>query len=130
MNNEEKILEILEKLTEEVSRHGEMLAKQGETLAKQGEMLAKHDVILNKLVEKVDRQGERLEEIDDRSLRSAVILENEVLPRLQLLYEGQANLRETLAPKAQVEILRDDVETLKSTVKIMTKRLDTLEKAQ
>lgn len=29
MNNEEKILEMLEKLTEEVGRHGKLLAKQG-----------------------------------------------------------------------------------------------------
>ena len=133
MNNEEKILAMLEKLTEEVGRHGdllekqgnllekhseilekhteilekhsEMLAKQDETLAKHGEMLARHDGTLEKLVSKVDRQGELLEEIDGRSLRSAVMLENEVLPKLQLLYEGHVHLQETLAPKAQMEAL-------------------------
>lgn len=102
MNNEEKILEMLEKLTEEVGRHSELLAKQGELL----------------------------EELDDRSLRSAVMLENEVLPKLQLLYEGHVHLQETLAPKERVEVLEDEVITLKSAVKMMTKRLDVLEKAQ
>lgn len=102
MNNEEKILEMLEKLTEEVGRHSELLAKQGELL----------------------------EELDDRSLRSAVMLENEVLPKLQLLYEGHVHLQETLAPKERVEVLEDEVITLKSAVKMMTKRLDALEKAQ
>ncbi len=158
MNNEEKILAMLEKLTEEVGRHGdllekqgnllekhseilekhteilekhsEMLAKQDETLAKHGEMLARHDGTLEKLVSKVDRQGELLEEIDGRSLRSAVMLENEVLPKLQLLYEGHVHLQETLAPKAQVETLEGEVVTLKSAVKMMTKRLEVLEKAQ
>ena len=158
MNNEEKILAMLEKLTEEVGRHGdllekqgnllekhseilekhteilekhsEMLAKQDETLAKHGEMLARHDGTLEKLVSKVDRQGELLEEIDGRSLRSAVMLENEVLPKLQLLYEGHVHLQETLAPKAQVETLEGEVVTLKSAVKMMTKRLEALEKAQ
>lgn len=158
MNNEEKILAMLEKLTEEVGRHGdllekqgnllekhseiqekhteilekhsEMLAKQDETLAKHGEMLARHDGTLEKLVNKVDRQGELLEEIDGRSLRSAVMLENEVLPKLQLLYEGHVHLQETLAPKAQVETLEGEVVTLKSAVKMMTKRLEALEKAQ
>ena len=158
MNNEEKILAMLEKLTEEVGRHGdllekqgnllekhseilekhteilekhsEMLAKQDETLAKHGEMLARHDGTLEKLVSKVDRQGELLEEIDGRSLRSAVMLENEVLPKVQLLYEGHVHLQETLAPKAQVETLEGEVVTLKSAVKMMTKRLEVLEKAQ
>ena len=158
MNNEEKILAMLEKLTEEVGRHGdllekqgnllekhseilekhteilekhsEMLAKQDETLAKHGEMLARHDGTLEKLVSKFDRQGELLEEIDGRSLRSAVMLENEVLPKLQLLYEGHVHLQETLAPKAQVETLEGEVVTLKSAVKRMTKRLEALEKAQ
>ena len=38
MNNEEKILAMLEKLTEEVGRHSEMLAKQGEILTTHSEM--------------------------------------------------------------------------------------------
>lgn len=123
MNNEEKILEMLEKLTGEVAKHGELLAKQGE-------ILVRHDAALEKLVEKVGQQGALLEELDDRSLRSAVMLENEVLPKLQLLYEGHVHLQETLAPKERVEVLEDEVITLKSAVKMMTKRLDALEKAQ
>ena len=61
---------------------------------------------------------------------AAVMLENEVLPKLQLLYEGHVHLQETLAPKAQVETLEGEVVTLKSAVKMMTKRLEVLEKAQ
>ncbi len=123
MNNEEKILAMLEKLTEEVGRHSEMLAKQGEILTTHSEMLAKQSKLLEK-------HNELLEELDDRSLRSAVILENEVLPKLQLLYEGHVHLQETLAPKERVEDLEDEVITVKSTLKMMTKRLDALEKAQ
>ena len=41
-----------------------MLAKQDETLAKHGEMLARHDGTLEKLVSKVDRQGELLDFIN------------------------------------------------------------------
>lgn len=102
MNNEEKILAMLEKLTEEVGRHSELLAKQGELL----------------------------EELDRRSLRSAVMLENEVLPKLQLLYEGHVHLQETLAPKERVEALEDELVSVKSTVKFVVQRLDVLEKAQ
>ena len=106
MNKEEKILEMLEKLTVDVGRHGETL---------------------NKLTVEVDRHGEMLEELDDRSLRSAVMVENEVLPKLQLLYEGHVHLQETLAPKERVEVLEEEVITLKSAVKMMTKRLNALE---
>ena len=126
----EKHSEILEKHSGMLEQHGEMLAKQDETLAKHGEMLARHDGTLEKLVNKVDRQGELLEEIDGRSLRSAVMLENQVLPQLQLLYEGQVTLQQTLAPKERVEVLEDDVITLKTVVKSISNRLAALEKAQ
>ena len=109
MNNEEKILEMLTSLTETVNKHGELLAKQGEQLA---------------------QINDRLEELDDRSLRSAVMLENQVLPQLQLLYEGQVTLQQTLAPKERVEVLEDDVITLKTVVKSISNRLAALEKAQ
>ena len=109
MNNEEKILEMLTSLTETVNKHGELLTKQGEQLA---------------------QINDRLEELDDRSLRSAVMLENQVLPQLQLLYEGQVALQQTLAPKERVEVLEDDVITLKTVVKSISNRLAALEKAQ
>ena len=116
MNNEEKILAMLTSLTETVNKHGELLAKQGEQLAEQGEQLA--------------QINDRLEELDDRALRSAVMLENQVLPQLQLLYEGQVTLQQTLAPKERVEVLEDDVITLKTVVKSISNRLAALEKAQ
>ena len=123
MNNEEKILAMLTSLTETANKHGELLAKQGEQLAKQGEQLAKQG-------EQLAQINDRLEELDDRSLRSAVMLENQVLPQLQLLYEGQVTLQQTLAPKERVEVLEDDVITLKTVVKSISNRLAALEKAQ
>lgn len=80
--------------------------------------------------EQLAQINERLEELDDRSLRSAVMLENQVLPQLQLLYEGQVTLQQTLAPKERVEVLEDDVITLKTVVKSISNRLAALEKAQ
>lgn len=137
MNNEEKILEILERLTKEVGKHSEVLEaltgkvdRQGEILAQHSEILGQHSKMLAQHSEMLARHNEVLEELDGRSLRTAVILENEVLPKLQLLYEGQVHLQETLAPKERVEVLEDEVITLKSTVRLMMKRLDALEKAQ
>ena len=123
MNNEEKILEMLTELSKgqaemrsDIAELKATQVKQGEQLAEQGEQLA----LIN----------DRLEELDDRSLRSAVMLENQVLPQLQLLYEGQVTLQQTLAPKERVEVLEDDVITLKTVVKSISNRLAALEKAQ
>ena len=130
MNKEEKILEMLGKLTEKIDKQGEVLEKLTEKVDKQGETLDRHSEILAKHSEILARHDEMLEDLDSRSLRSAVMLENEVLPKLQLLYEGQVHLQETLAPRERVEVLEDEVITLKSSIKMMMKRLEALEKAQ
>ena len=83
MNNEEKILMLLEGLTA--------------TVAKQGEQLAK--------------QGERLEEMQETLTRVAVTQEGVVLPRIQMLFDGHSELKrelDTLATKEQVEELSAD----------------------
>lgn len=116
MNNEEKILEMLIEMRSDIAELKATQVKQGEQLSEQGEQLA--------------QINDRLEELDDRSLRSAVMLENQVLPQLQLLYEGQVTLQQTLAPKERVEVLEDDVITLKTVVKSISNRLAALEKAQ
>lgn len=98
MNNEEKILSMLENLTKVVSQ-----------------------------------QGQLLDELDERSLRSAVMLENEVMPHLRLLYEGHGTILESLdslAPKSRVEVLEDDVAMMKDVIKLMRQEIAELKKAQ
>ena len=109
MNNEEKILAILEK---------------------QGEML-------EKLTGKVDRleaaQGEMrsdMSQMQETLTRVAITQENIILPRLDTLADGHKHLLDTLASKSRVEALEEDVSTLKSVVKSMSQRLTALEKAQ
>ena len=105
MNNEEKILAMLEGLTE--------------TVAKQGEQLG--------------RMEERLDELDARSLRSAVLLETDVARDIRLVYEGQEMLRqkmEELVPKGRVEAVEDDVSVLKDAYKFLRMEVNELKKAQ
>lgn len=123
MNNEEKILEMLTELSKGQAEMRSDIAELKATQVKQGEQLAEQG-------EQLAQINDRLEELDDRSLRSAVMLENQVLPQLQLLYEGQVTLQQTLAPKERVEVLEDDVITLKTVVKSISNRLAALEKAQ
>lgn len=102
MNNEEKILSILEK-------HGEMFeqinARMDEMQANMGEMQKTLTCV-------------------------AVTQENVVLPKLQLLAEGHDTLLNTLARKERVEALEDDVALLKTVIKAMSQRIEKLEKAQ
>lgn len=105
MNNEEKILDVLVKLTAKVDKQGEQLTY---------------------LTERVD-------EIDTRSLRSSVLLETEVARDVRLVYEGQEMLRqkmEELAPKDRVEALEGDVAMLKDVIKLMRQEIAELKKAQ
>ena len=102
MNNEEKILQTLEK-------HGEMLEKHGEMLERQGEMLEEMSALLQKV---------------------AVTQEAVVLPQLKLLAEGHQNLLDTLAPKPRVEALEEEVDTLKTVVRLLTHDVAELKKAQ
>ena len=105
MSNEEKILEVLAKLTAKVDKQGEQLTY---------------------LTERVD-------EIDTRSLRSSVLLETEVARDVRLVYEGQEMLRqkmEELVPKDRVEVLEGDVAMLKDVIKLMRQEIAELKKAQ
>lgn len=102
MNNEEKILSMLENLTA--------------TVEKQGEILEKH--------------GEMLSSLQQTVTRIALTQENVVLPQLTLLAEGHDNLLNTLARKDRIEALEDDVALLKSVIKSMAQRISDLEQAQ
>ena len=59
-----------------------------------------------------------------------VIVESEITPKLNLLVEGQQTLLETLAPKSRVEALEEEVDFLKSIIKLHSEQIAELKKAQ
>ena len=130
MNNEEKILEILEKhdkvLDRIMNRLDRLESTQGEMQETLTRVVATQGEMQETLTRVVATQGEMQETLT----RVAVTQEGVVLPKLQLLFEGQENLRQTLAPKERVEVLEDEVVTLKTMVKMIGKRLAALEQAQ
>lgn len=76
---------------------------------------------------------ERIDQIDERSQRTAVLLETEVDRKLNLLYEGHESIMEyldKLATKSRVEVLENDVALLKDVVKLMRQEIAELKKAQ
>lgn len=109
MNNEEKIFQMLEQMRADMT---EMKADMTEMKATQ------------------KKQGELLEEIDIRSARTQVLLETDFKRDLQLLFEGHQNLLDTLAPKPRVEALEEEVDTLKTVVRLLTHDVAELKKAQ
>lgn len=77
-----------------------------------------------------DKVDERLEELDARSLKSAVLLETEIPHKLGLLFEGHKTILETLSPKSRVDELEEEVTILRSAFQALANRLTALEKAQ
>lgn len=119
MNNEEKILTMLEALTE--------------TVGKQGEQLAALTEKVDALDKKVDRQGEQLQELDDRLVRVALIQENDIQPKIQALFESVGILKDKqkAAPtEERVDALEDDVDVLKDVVRHLRQDVDELKNAQ
>lgn len=74
---------------------------------------------------KLEPIKEQLAEVRDVATRTALIQENEALPKIQLMYESQKSIIEEHKRldkiEAKIEVLQDDVFALKETVKQLKK---------
>ena len=126
MNNEEKILAMLDKLTSDMAEMKTDMAEMKTTQAAQGEQLAAQGEQLAALGEQLAAQGERLLNIEMR-------IENTIIPDIKALAGGHMQLLETLASKESVEDLKDSMvewETAnKASLSEMWRRLASLERA-
>ena len=109
MNNEEKILAMLEK-------HGEMLERMQTSIS-----ALKEDVSCL-------TTGQTKLEADVSGIKTR--LDVDITKKLNLLAEGQQTLLETLAPKSCVEVLEDEMVFLKSVIKALSQEIAELKKAQ
>lgn len=119
MNNEEKILEMLTQLQSDMTQLKQTVDQRGE--------------LLEKVDERSQRTADLLASVDDRSQRTAVLMEADLAPKLQLLYEGHGaimDILKTLATKDRVEELEADIIVLKTAVKMLTQEVAELKKAQ
>ena len=119
MNNEAKILEILERMQADMANMKTDMAGMKTDMAGM----------------KTDMAGmkERIDQIDVRSQRTAVLMETEVERKLNLLYEGHGLIMESLdklATKDRVDKLEDELILLNAAFKTMNQRIAELEKAQ
>jgi len=104
MNNEEKILEMLTEMRTDIKQISGRL---------------------DKLEEDVSELKSDVKVLDERSLKSAVLLEADVTRDLQRLYEGHGAIMEkldTLADREQVDGHESDISIMKDAIKRLRHR--------
>lgn len=123
MQNEEKILGLLEQLVEDVSglKEGVSGLKQDVSGLKQESAETKKE--LAALKEQMGRMDERLRRVE-------LTQENMVLPQLRLLAEGNDTLLARSAPAERVEAVETDVDMLKTVVRLHSQDISALKKAR
>ena len=123
MQNEEKILGLLEQLVEDVSGLKEDVSglKQDVSGLKQESAETKKE--LAALKEQMDRMDESLRRVE-------LTQENMVLPQLRLLAEGNDTLLARSAPAERVEAVETDVDMLKAVVRLHSQDISALKKAR
>ena len=70
------------------------------------------------------------QEIKDSESRMIAYFEAAIMPKFDLLADGQKTLLETMAPKSRVEALEDEVAFLKQMLRTLASEVNELKKAQ
>ena len=86
-------------------------------------LLESHSRILEAHSQVLEAQGEEIKKIN-------LTLENEVVPQLQALAEGQKTILESVAPKSRVDQLEEEVDFLKTVIRSLSRDVAELKKAQ
>lgn len=147
MNIEEKILQLLEKQGEMIGQINDRLGRLEDRMDRLESRMDKLEGRMDKLEGRIDKleasqtamqatldeHTAMLKKLDERSLKSAVLLETEVPRKFNLLYEGHSVIMENmrgLAEKSRVEALEDDVAMMKDSIKLLRIEVNALQKAQ
>ena len=70
------------------------------------------------------------QEIRDSESRMIAYFETAIMPKFDLLADGQKTLLETMTPKSRVEALEDEVAFLKQMLRTLASEVNELKKAQ
>lgn len=112
MNNEEKILEMLEQISQTLERHGEILEHHSE-------MLERHD--------------KTLERLDHQITKINLTLENDVQQKFDVIFDKLDSIDQRLEELPTVEdqmITNGRLDVLEATVKKLSRDVAALKKAQ
>lgn len=75
-------------------------------------------------------EAQKKEILQETAAATRVLIESSIMPKFNLLAECQQTLLETLAPKSRVEELEEEVDFLKSIIKLHSEQIAELKKAQ
>ena len=75
-------------------------------------------------------EAQKKEILQESAAATRVLIESSIMPKFNLLAEGQQTLLETLAPKSRVEELEEEVDFLKSIIKLHSEQLAERTQAQ
>ena len=82
------------------------------------------------LDEKLRPMNESIVSLKEEVAKTNLTIENEIKPQIKLLAEGQSSLLAKLAPRSEVETLKEEVESLEAIVRANTREIEALKKAQ
>ena len=120
MENMELLQAMRQMMEEVVSPIYERLDKMDERLDKMDERLDKMDERFDKMDERLDGIESRLEKVETLATKTQVTLENEIKPKINLLFEGQITLQNRFSQLDRMEEmlreLRYDVQDLQHIV--------------
>ena len=115
MNNEEKILEMLNGLTSDMADMKSDIADMKTEIA---------DIKTDMADMKED-----ISELKTRVTKVEITQENMVLPKLELLAEGQTELKNQIRRMSVIDAMQDDIATLKTAVRFLSEKVAALDNA-
>lgn len=115
MNNEEKILEMLSGLT------SDMAVIKSDISGMKAEIVdMKSDI---------SDMKEDISELKTRVTKVEITQENVVLPKLELLAEGQNECKNQIRRMSVIDAMQDDIATLKTAVRFLSEKVAALDNA-
>ena len=85
---------------------------------------------LDMILEQLEKLGAEVSGLKTEVVKTNLTIENDIKPQINLLAEGQSTLLAKLAPRSEVEELREKVEFLDAIVRANTREIESLKKAQ
>ena len=87
------------------------------------------DKRLDGMDKRFDNLDKRVDDLSDTVAKVAVTQENLVLPRLGTLAEGHSAINEKLIPRSRFDQMQEEIDFLKSVVKMTTQQINDLKSA-
>lgn len=79
--------------------------------------------ILAMMQGEMQKMNAKIDNIDTRVTKADIRSENEIMPKINALYEGQATIKEMLTPRSKIDELEDRVKFLEAMMRQMASEM-------